>query len=58
MKLLQTSPRWEYKIAYADVSDLKSLESRMNRKGKVRWELVATIPERDNDFRLIFKRPI
>ena len=58
MKLFQTSSRWEYKIAYADVSDLKNLENRMNRKGKVRWELVATIPGRDNNFRLIFKRPI
>ena len=58
MKLFQTNPKWEYKIAHVDGSDLKSLESRMNRKGRVRWELVATVPEANNDFRLIFKRPV
>ena len=58
MKLFQRNPKWEYKIAYVDASDLKSLESRMNRKGRVRWELVATVPETNNDFRLIFKRPV
>ena len=58
MKFFQTNSKWEYKIAHVDASDLKDLESRMNRKGRVRWELVATVPEANNDFRLIFKRPV
>jgi|MDTB01.3.fsa_nt_gb hypothetical protein len=57
MKMFQSNTKWEYKVAYVDAKEIKDLESRMNRKGRIRWELVATIPDTDNDFRLIFKRP-
>ena len=57
MKMFQSNTKWEYKVAYVDSKEIKDLESRMNRKGRIRWELVATVPDTDNDFRLIFKRP-